>query len=188
MIKELLSELIATFVLIFLSELADKTQIAIFSLGLKYKKPAQVFAGAILAHSLMDGISIALGGAVSLFFRAPLLKIGISVLFITAGAYLFFKKDDGKEKLPLIKNAFLAAFSIIFVSEFGDKSQIAAGLLAARYNMPVVVFAGTMLALATALGLNLAPGNRIRNYIGTEKAEKASAILFIIYGLAFLVI
>lgn len=185
---EILSIFGATFGLIFLSELADKTQLIIFSIGIKYKKPLEIFSGAILAHAIVDGIAILAGNAIGGIFKAPLLKFGIAGLFIAMGAYFLIKKEKDKNVPPLIKSAFLAAFSLIFLSEFGDKSQIVAGLLSARYELPVVVFAATILALSAAIGLNLLLGKKITNFVGHEKAEKASAALFIIYGIIFLVI
>ncbi|HIK00251.1 TPA: TMEM165/GDT1 family protein [archaeon] len=181
-------ELLATIVIIFLAELADKTQLVIFSLGIKYRKPLQVFSGALLAHGIMDGIAIVAGSLVASFFKIAFLKVGIAALFILIGIYMIFKEKKTKKVPPLIKNVFLAAFALIFLSEFGDKSQIAAGLLGAKYNLPLIVFAGTMLGLALAIGLNLLLGKRIAKFIGYEKAEKIAAGLFIVYGIIFLLL
>ncbi len=178
----------ATFGLVFLSELADKTQLIIFSIGIQYRKPLEVFSGAILAHAIVDGIAIAAGSAIGSLFKTPLLKFGIAGLFIAMGAYFLVKKENDKKSAPLLKSAFLAAFTLIFLSEFGDKSQIVAGLLSARYELPIVVFAATILALSVAIGLNLRLGKKIANYVGHEKAEKASAALFIVYGIVFILI
>ena len=185
---ETLSIFGATFALIFLSELADKTQLIIFSIGVKYRKPLEVFSGAILAHAVVDGIAIVAGSAISSIFKTPFLKFGIAGLFIAMGAYFLIKKGNEKNAPPLVKSVFLATFGLIFLSEFGDKSQIVAGLLSARYQLPLIVFTATILALAVAIGLNLLVGKKIANYIGHEKVEKASAALFIIYGIIFLVI
>ncbi len=45
----------------FISEIADKTQFVILGLALRYKSAFQVFLGALVAHSFMDGIAIFLG-------------------------------------------------------------------------------------------------------------------------------
>jgi len=181
-------ELITTFAIIFLSELADKTQLVIFSLGIKYRKPVQVFSGALLAHGIMDGTAIIAGSLVASFFEITFLKLGIAALFIAIGIYMIFKEEESKKVPPLIKNVFLTAFALIFLSEFGDKSQIAAGLLSAKYNMPLIVFAGTMLALAFAIGINLLIGKKVAKFVGHEKAEKIAAGLFILYGIIFLLL
>jgi len=46
-----------------------------------------------------------------------------------------------------LKNPFLSGFTMIFAAELGDKTQITAGLFAAKYDA-MMVLAGTMMALA----------------------------------------
>ena len=52
---------VAAFMLALISEIADKTQLVILGLAIKYKSSFKVFSGALLAHVIMDGIAIALG-------------------------------------------------------------------------------------------------------------------------------
>src|SRR3990172_3801420 len=127
----------AALTLAFVSEIADKTQFVILGLVLKYKSPYRVFSGALLAHALMDGIAILMGSAFGFTLPARLLNKLVGVLFILLGAWtlvnLYVKKNAEEEKEPARNNPLSASFFTVLLSEFGDKTQVASGLLAARY-------------------------------------------------------
>jgi len=55
----------ATFVLMFLAELGDKTQLLVFARTTETGAPVSVFVGATLALALSTALGVLLGGAVS---------------------------------------------------------------------------------------------------------------------------
>lgn len=77
--------LIATFSLVALMELGDKTQILTITLAAQ-TAPILVLAGMMLAFTLLTGIAVLVGA--KLVSRLPVkwLKIGTSILFIILGA------------------------------------------------------------------------------------------------------
>ncbi|MBI4448724.1 TMEM165/GDT1 family protein [Candidatus Woesearchaeota archaeon] len=77
----ILTSLISSFVLIFLSELADKTQVLILGLSTRFENRMHVFAGVALAHVIMDVIGVVAGGLVSITLPPMLSKLfGIGFL------------------------------------------------------------------------------------------------------------
>lgn len=70
----------------FISEIADKTQLVILGLAFKYKAALQVFLGALIAHSFMDGIAIILGYFFSFQIQTNLVKMMIGIAFILLGS------------------------------------------------------------------------------------------------------
>jgi len=60
-----LTPLVASFVLVVVAELGDKTQIAVITLASRFKI-LSVFLGAILAFLLTTGIAVIIGDALSL--------------------------------------------------------------------------------------------------------------------------
>ncbi|MEW5897468.1 MAG: TMEM165/GDT1 family protein [Nanoarchaeota archaeon] len=182
---------IAAFTLALISEIADKTQLIILGLALKYKSPFKVFLGAVSAHAAMDGIAILLGTFSGFSLSSSLIKNLIGILFILLGVWtfvkLYFKKSKKKEREVLNKTPLAASFLTVLVSEFGDKTQIASGLLAAKYLVPIPIFAGFVLALGIAIGFNVFIGSKIAEGIPEKTIKTIAAILFILFGIFTLI-
>ena len=79
------------FVLTFVAELGDKTQIAVIVLAATTRAPASVFAGAALGLVAIAATSVLIGTAVARVARASWLRIGSAVLFIAAGTALILE-------------------------------------------------------------------------------------------------
>lgn len=78
----------STFLLIFLAELGDKTQLASMAASAGSKAPWSVFAGASTALVLSTLIAILLGSALQHVVPPQALKLGAAVLFFAFGAVL----------------------------------------------------------------------------------------------------
>jgi putative Ca2+/H+ antiporter (TMEM165/GDT1 family) len=182
--------ILIAFVLALISEIADKTQLVILGLALKYKSPVKVFSGALLAHAIMDGIAIFIGAVLGFSINAVFIKYVVSALFIFLGVRtlirLYSKPNKKEKEAPASKNPFIASFLLVFISEFGDKSQIAAGLLAAKYLVPVPIFIGFVLALAAAIGFNVFIGSKIAERLPRRTIKLVTGILFMLFGVVSL--
>lgn len=182
----------AAFIFIFLSEIADKTQLVILGLALRFKKPMPVFLGALTAHSLMDLLAIVIGVSLPTFIPAELIERLIAIIFIAYGTYLLYKivrkhTKKKKEKHISAKAPFAISFLTILLSEFGDKTQVASGLLAARYTDIIFVFLGTVVALVLAIGLNVFVGSKVAERLPRKAIKVATALLFIAFGIGTLI-
>lgn len=182
----------AAFSLALISEIADKTQLVILGLALKYKSPFKVFSGALLAHASMDGIAIMFGTFFGFSVPVELIKMVTGVTFISLGLWTIFKiylrKSGKSEKGVYGKNPFKTTFFMVLLGEFGDKTQIAAGLLAAKYLAPLPVLAGFVLALAAAIGVNVFAGRKIAEKMPRKTIKLVTAALFISFGIATLAV
>src|SRR3989338_123109 len=171
----------------FISEIADKTQLVILGLALRYKSAFQVFFGALIAHSFMDAIAIFLGYFFSFQIRTGVLKILIGMAFVLLGLYglykIYFRKSKKNEKKIEDKTPFLVAFLTVLLSEFGDKTQISSGLLAAKYLLPWHILVGTVLALVLAIGLNVFVGAKAAEKLPVKTIKVITSGLFILFGI-----
>lgn len=85
-------KLIATaFGILFLAELGDKTQLAVFTLAAQTKSPGTVFIGASLALVLVTLLGAYLGGFISNYVPPKTLHIGAGTLFILLGVSLLWE-------------------------------------------------------------------------------------------------
>jgi putative Ca2+/H+ antiporter (TMEM165/GDT1 family) len=83
--------IISTFVMIFLAELGDKTQISIFALAANRKAFLSVLIGAVSALILTTIIAASLGAAVGRFVPEKIIKIVAAAVFIGFGALTLFE-------------------------------------------------------------------------------------------------
>lgn len=178
---------ISSFFLIFLSELFDKTQLLIFSLGLRYKNKLQVFLGSLSAHFIMDLIAILFGFYLAKYIPSYLVKFSVAIAFIIIGFMMLFKKEEEHKASYHRRSPFLASFALIFASELGDKTQFSSALLSARYNSIVLVLLGTLLALALAISLNLFIGDKLSKFVSEKTIMFFTALLFVIFGIIMLI-
>lgn len=187
----LLEPFAAAFILALVSEIADKTQFVILGLALQYRSPWQVFAGALIAHAIMDGLAILLGAYLGFSLPFTLIKTAIGIIFILFGVgtlakiYLFAGRKKQKKEISTatVAGAFVTSFLTVLLSEFGDKTQIASGLLSARYLAPLPIFVGFVAALAVAIGLNVFIGSKVAERLPQKTIKFATAVLFILFGL-----
>lgn len=176
---------ITVFGLMFIAELADKTELAILSLSLKFHEKRKVFLGAWLAHVLLDGVAILLGAELALFFNSPVVKDVLGLIFVVIGIYMVLKKESEKVK-KLDHRVFLASFLTVAASELGDKTQIASGAFGAIYKDPLVVFLAAISALALVIGLNVFVGSKLAKNLPVKTIRIASGVLFILFGVFFI--
>jgi putative Ca2+/H+ antiporter (TMEM165/GDT1 family) len=81
-----LTPLVASFVLVVVAELGDKTQIAVVTLSSRFRA-FSVFSGAMLAFLLTTGIAVAVGDALSLALPAFWIRVIAATIFLVFGFY-----------------------------------------------------------------------------------------------------
>src|SRR3982750_75533 len=133
----------ATFGAVFLAEIVgDKLLYTTGVLATRYRT-APVMFGMACAFMLKMGVAVLVGKAISRL--PPLLVAAITTASFLGVAYALWRKPaevtKAKEKHTAHRAA-LVSFATIFFSEWGDVGQITAAALAARYEMPLVVWVG----------------------------------------------
>ncbi len=185
-ILDALNEILVPLVAVGLAEMGDKTQLSILLLSSRTKKYIQLLAGIMLAFLLADGFAILVGSWVTSVVPVHLVKLISGAVFILFGILIL--KGDGAEKEGggelSSKNAFVSGFSMIFLSEWGDKTQIASALFAAEYD-PRAVFVGVMTALAFLSIMAVYLGRFLSDRIDRGLIMKIAGAAFIVIGLSF---
>ena len=183
----MLQEILIPLIIVGLAELGDKTQLFILLLATKTEaeKHIQLFLGTMLAFLVVDGIAILAGGCVTHIASEELIKTLSGAVFIIFGLLLIFRnKKEGAESEHHLGNPFYSGFILIFVSEWGDKTQIAAGLLATRYDV-LMVLVGVMMALGLLSIIAIYSGKFISDKVNKETITKIAGLSFILMGVAF---
>ncbi|WP_327356455.1 TMEM165/GDT1 family protein [Streptomyces sp. NBC_01304] len=173
------------FGVVFLAELPDKTALAGLVLGTRYRA-SYVFAGVAAAFAVHVALAIAAGSVLTLL-PSRLVQALTGVLFLAGALVLLMKKDETEEDVrkPADQSFWKvsgAGFMLILVAEFGDLTQIMTANLAARYDDPVSVGLGAVLALWAVAGLGIVGGQALMKRVPLRLITKVAAVLML--GLA----
>lgn len=175
------------FALVAISELGDKTQLVTFSLASRHPW-LPVFLGASVGLVATTAIGVAAGAVLADVLKPWIvpLQIGGGALFIALGAVTLIRSEAPAE-VETTRGPFASAFGLTFVAEFGDKTQIAAIILAATSAAPWSVFAGASLALIVVAAGAVVLGAYLGRIVAARWLRFLSAGLFIAVGIFLIV-
>ncbi|ANJ07284.1 MULTISPECIES: TMEM165/GDT1 family protein [Streptomyces] len=173
------------FGVVFLAELPDKTALAGLVLGTRYRA-SYVFAGVAAAFAVHVVLAVAAGSVLTLLPQ-QLVHALTGVLFLGGAAVLLMKKDEEDEEVRKPEDQSFwkvsgAGFMLILVAEFGDLTQIMTANLAARYDDPLSVGLGAVLALWAVAGLGIVGGKALMKRVPLRLITKVAALLMLGLG------
>jgi len=179
------SVMAVVFGVVFLAELPDKTALAGLVLGTRYRA-SYVFAGVAAAFALHVTLAVAAGSALTLLPH-QIVQALTGVLFLGGAAALLLKKDEEEEDIhkPANQSFWMvsgAGFMLILVAEFGDLTQIMTANLAARYDDPLSVGLGAVLALWAVAGLGIVGGKALMKRVPLRLIARVAALLMLGLG------
>jgi putative Ca2+/H+ antiporter (TMEM165/GDT1 family) len=182
--------LAAAFVIIFLAELGDKTQLVTISFASKYPQ-VPVFWGVFLGVSAVTVVGVVVGTIIFQYIPLLYVKIISGTIFIIFGIWTLKKAREAakeEEEVEEIgnKSVFSTTFILISIAEFGDKTQFMVIALTAQYGTPFLVFIGAILAFALIVGIGVFIGKKLSEKISTKWIDLSSGILFIVIGVLFI--
>lgn len=88
----MLKLILTTFLLVFIAELGDKTQIATMLLAAENKSIWPIFFGASFALVCSSFVGVIAGNILSKYIPANVIQTGAAIAFIIIGLLLLFKK------------------------------------------------------------------------------------------------
>ncbi|MDG6915303.1 MAG: TMEM165/GDT1 family protein [Nitrososphaerota archaeon] len=192
----LLAALVTTVGTIFVAELTDKD--ALFLLALSTKtKPAVVFAAGSVAFVMTSAVIVAAG---SLLIRlVPVFAIrlaGGAIMLAYAGLELSRLSrdardaDEREERLlrrpaPSPWSVFApAVLTLVLLDLSGDATEVLTVVLLARFQDALLVFAGAVVGLVAAVGVETALGNRLARVLSPRRLRVLSVVVFLAIGSA----
>lgn len=181
---------------VFLGELPDKTAVATLVLAARYRGSA-VLAGVAAAFAVHVALAVLLGGLVAELPRRPL-DLATGLLFVL-GAVLLLRSDpweavsEGEENASRVRSGAspaavaAGAFGVVLVAELGDLSQVLTATLTARFDDPVSVGAGALLALWSVATLAVVFGRSLLTRVPLRRVQRvAAAVLLVLAALSLL--
>jgi len=181
----MLEDILIPLIVVGLAELGDKTQLLVLLLSLKTKKHLHLLLGVMLAFLVVDGIAILVGEWITNILPTNLIKILSGVIFIIFGLLILRSKKEEIKNKYCFNGPFYSGFALIFLAEWGDKTQIASALFATKYD-GLMVLIGVMTALTLLSAMAIYLGKFISSKIKGESITKIAGILFVLIGISFL--
>ncbi len=190
---EFIYPFVVSFLLIFVSELGDKTQLLVLSFSSKLKTKTILLGvglGSLLSHGIAIIFGSFLGNIENLTFQY-VLKIITYLSFILFGIITLLKsnnKDENSEnkKNKNLKNNFSYIFFIaltIAIGELGDKTFLASIGLGVEYSLyKISLILGAIAGMIVSDLIAIIFGKTLSHKIPDNIMQKLSAILFLIFG------
>ncbi len=190
---------LSTFVLIFLAELPDKTAVATLIMATG-DHPIAVFGGVAGAFLIQSLVAVCFGSAFALL-PSEVVKVGAGILFLVFSVVMWRKaradsqhENDSegpntpvKASIKTFGKTLWASFMVIFVSEWGDLTQLATAALQAKHQAPFTIFISATLALWSVTALAVFIGNRMKEFINPFLIQRIAAVVFFVFGTVILV-
>ncbi len=177
-----MGSILSSFLLVFASEMGDKTQLLAFSLATRFRRPWPIMAGILVATVLNHGLASSVGAWISAQVHPRVLAGVLGATFIAFGLWTLRPDTLEESRGPERFGAFLTTSILFFLAEMGDKTQLATVALAARYDSVVRVTAGTTLGMLASDGLAVFLGERLAARISSSRLRWGAACLFFVFG------
>lgn len=188
-----------SFILIFVSELGDKTQLLVLSFSTK-DKAKNILLGVTIGTFFSHGLAILFGSKLGDFqnetfrFYSELFTYCSFLLFGFIG-FLPQKEKSNNSKSSILEKItssklnyiFIIAISII-IGELGDKTFLASlgmGLQYPKYRISLIL--GSICGMVASNSIALFFGKILGNKLNPKFIETLSNLLFIIFGLVGLI-
>ena len=190
---EFIYTFIISFILIFVSELGDKTQLLVLSFSSKLKAKTIILGvglGSLLSHGLAIIFGSLLGNIENLTFQY-VLKIVTYLSFIIFGIITLLKsnnkvKNSKGKKNKNLKNNLSYIFFIaltIAIGELGDKTFLASIGLGIEYSLyKISLICGAIAGMIASDLIAIIFGKALSHKIPESLMQKLSGILFLIFG------
>lgn len=171
--------ILTAFGLIFLAELPDKTMFASLAMGTRMR-PLYVWFGTSTAFIVHVALAV---GAGSLLGMLPTMAVKlVSAALFAFGAFVLLRSGtDGDEADAAAKTVtgfwpvYTTAFMAVFISEWGDLTQITTANLAATNGwLPTAI--GSAAALMSVSALALLVGRLIAKRVPLRTVQRVGAV------------
>lgn len=172
---------------IALGEIGDKTQLLALLLAARFKRPIPIVLGIFVA-TLCNHLLASLAGHWAASLLPPdVLRWSLGLSFLVIAVWTL--KADKMEDDAINYNQYgVFAMSAVafFLAEFGDKTQIATMVLAAKYDNLWLVLAGSTFGMMVADVPAVLLGKSASPHFPFQWVRRGAAVVFAILGIAVL--
>lgn len=178
---------IASLFSVAVAEVGDRTQILSLMLACCYRKPWPILAGIVVATLANHLAAGAVGILLAQWLTPKILDTVVAIGLIGMAGWTLVPDKPGENPDCTNRSAFLGTLGLFFVTEIGDKTQIATTALAAAYHNLFFVVAGSTLGLFIANAPVVFLGNKFASRLPLKTIRIVAAATFAVLGVLFAV-
>jgi Ca2+/H+ antiporter, TMEM165/GDT1 family len=188
---------LSTFGLVFIAELGDKTQLAVVSQTCKSRHPWPVFLGGSLALTAVTALGVVGGKLLGVVIPQDVIRTVAAAAFVIMGVLIWrgAARDEAGDACEMLENGecetdswawdwrtFGGTFSLLFLAELGDKTQLAVLSLSTSESSSWLVFLAGSLALTAVTAIGVLGGQKLCEWIPEQLLMRISAVAFVVMG------
>lgn len=175
-----------SFLLVFASEMGDKTQLLTLVLTTRFKKPWTILAGVFVATLLNHALAASLGVWISSLVSPQHLLWILAVTFFAFGLWILIPDKEENWETRGHWGAFGTTVVMFFIAEMGDKTQLATIALGARYAATAWVTLGSTMGMLASNALAIFMGQALLKKFPMKWVRLFACLLFFAFGLGLL--
>ena len=179
----MIKELIQAFILIFIAEMGDKTQILAMAFSTKFPVK-KVLLGIFIGSFLNHGLAVLLGSYLSTLIPINTISIIAGFAFISFALWTL-KVDYDDEDEENTKKGFGPVLTVaiaFFIGELGDKTQLTAITLGAQSTYPLFVLVGTVTGMIVTGGMGIYVGKKLGDKVPDIIMKFVACSIFLFFG------
>jgi putative Ca2+/H+ antiporter (TMEM165/GDT1 family) len=178
-----------SFVVIFVAELGDKSQLMALTFATRFR-PWPVLIGITVATALVHLASVGIGYGLGVALPTGWISLVAGVAFLVFGAWTLrgdrlTDAEQGKAELAT-GSAVLAVGGAFFLAELGDKTMLATITLATQHGW-LGTWVGSTLGMVAADALAILVGRLLGRHLPERLIRYGAAVLFAIFGVWLIV-
>ncbi len=176
------SEIFQAFILIFVAEMGDKTQILAMAFATQYPVK-KVLLGILLGAFLNHGIAVMLGSFIAEYVPINSIQIVAGIAFIGFALWTLLAAEDDEDENKTVRFGPVMTVALaFFIGELGDKTQLTAITLATDALYPLAILAGTVTGMVFTGGLGIIVGKKLGDKIPEFTIKLVAASVFMLFG------
>lgn len=168
-----------------LAEIGDKTMLLAIVLATRFRKPAPIILGILVATLANHGIAALVGQSIASFLNGQWFRYAVGISFVAMALWTLVpdKFDDDEEPRTPRFGPFVTTTIAFFVVEIGDKTQVATIALAAQFQNFILVTIGTTIGMMLANVPAVYFGNAIVERVSLKLVRMIAALMFLAVGI-----
>ena len=178
---------------LFVAELTDKDALLLIAVSTKVRARLAFLAGA-MAFLTTTTIIVAAGSLIVVVVPVEWIRVAGGVVMIGYGLWeargLVGEKAVEEQESRIARSGgtwrvFVAlVVSLALLDLAGDATEVLTVVLVAHYAAPLFVFSSVYVGLLSAAAVETALGNRLGKLLTPKRLQIASAVIFVLLGLA----
>lgn len=166
-----------------LAEMGDKSQLLVFGLAARFRKPVPIILGVFLATVLNHALAGVVGTSIGARIGPQSLRwlLGLSLVGVAVWMLLSNGRDRPIPRIPRL-GVFGTTLATFFVMEMGDKTQVVAMALAASYGSLCAVVTGSTVGILLADVPVVILGTVAAKKLPMERVRALVPVMFLLFG------